>query len=365
MYGRVVPGGEANRIRNASSTGGAQVGRLEAGERFRVLDGPVCGDGYAWLEVEYAGGTGWTVESDNEDYWLEPLPGRAAFEADACIVSTSTTVNKREQPNVNAPIVGQTQRDDLFDVVGTTTDEGGFVWWNLGDGAWLRDDTVTREGNCNFDEERAASEDETVVVSEDEALTGECTPVLPSRLTVDMAGYVLYDLGLFFRDTVAGERIASLDFGTTFTTLAEPECRDNVLWWFVALDSGEEGWLVESSTDYYLLAPTDLEAARLPIEYDTQCPNALPSQLSIGTQAEVITGGLRFFRSPMAANEYPPIMDESTIVEVLGGPACEGNNSDILRWYVRVIEGDDNQIGYEGWIAEADSETRLIVPVTD
>lgn len=115
------------------------------------MNGPRCGtdNSFAWVEVRFGGIVGWTAMGDTEDYWLEPLPGQAAFDPNFCIVRADGTVNQRGEPSVNAPIVGQTQRDDLFDVVAQTTDDLGFVWWNLGDGSWVREDTVDTERVCN------------------------------------------------------------------------------------------------------------------------------------------------------------------------------------------------------------------------
>lgn len=115
-----------------------------------MIDGPVCGsdNAFAWVEVRFGSIEGWTALGDNETYWLEPLPGAAAFDPQACLVSADTTVNKREEPSVNSAIVGQTQSGDLFDVVAQTTDDIGFVWWNLGDESWVREDTVNTQGDC-------------------------------------------------------------------------------------------------------------------------------------------------------------------------------------------------------------------------
>ena len=73
--GRVTPG-SANRMRDTASTSGVEVGQIPGGERFLVLDGPVCADGFAWWEVDYNGVIGWTVEGSGADYWV--LPGPAA-----------------------------------------------------------------------------------------------------------------------------------------------------------------------------------------------------------------------------------------------------------------------------------------------
>jgi Tol biopolymer transport system component len=77
--GRVTPG-SPNRMRDQPTTAGADVGSIPGGARFHVLDGPVCADGYAWWQVDYAGVVGWTVEGAGNDYWVEPvLPADILF----------------------------------------------------------------------------------------------------------------------------------------------------------------------------------------------------------------------------------------------------------------------------------------------
>ncbi|MBL8120084.1 MAG: SH3 domain-containing protein [Anaerolineae bacterium] len=53
----------------------ARIGQIPAGDVFRVLDGPVCADGYVWWQLAYDGRQGWTAEGEaaNDDYWLQPL----------------------------------------------------------------------------------------------------------------------------------------------------------------------------------------------------------------------------------------------------------------------------------------------------
>jgi hypothetical protein len=82
---RLVVGGEAvvipglaNNVRQNPGLSAAKIGQIPAGGRFRVLDGPVCANGYAWWKVDYNGIIGWTAESGDGAYWLEmianPLP---------------------------------------------------------------------------------------------------------------------------------------------------------------------------------------------------------------------------------------------------------------------------------------------------
>lgn len=63
---------QANNLRDAASTSGEKIGEIPPGGEFRVTDGPVCNGGYAWYRVNYQGVIGWTAESGDGVYWLEP-----------------------------------------------------------------------------------------------------------------------------------------------------------------------------------------------------------------------------------------------------------------------------------------------------
>jgi hypothetical protein len=71
---------ESNLIRSGPSrTGTQRLGLLHPGERFEVLDGPVCGDSTNyWLVEKRDGIMGWTGEGGFTDgydyiYWMAPI----------------------------------------------------------------------------------------------------------------------------------------------------------------------------------------------------------------------------------------------------------------------------------------------------
>jgi hypothetical protein len=65
----------ANRVRTEASFDAVVLGLISPGEDTEVLDGPVCSSGYFWWKVRSiaTGLTGWTVEGDQENYWLIPF----------------------------------------------------------------------------------------------------------------------------------------------------------------------------------------------------------------------------------------------------------------------------------------------------
>ena len=75
IQARVIEGQSANRLRSRPTrSGNNQIGRIPAGERFDILDGPRCADGWVWWYVKTQDGLrGWTAEGDQVERWLEPV----------------------------------------------------------------------------------------------------------------------------------------------------------------------------------------------------------------------------------------------------------------------------------------------------
>ena len=63
----------SNRVRQEPGLAGKVIGRLPPGAIVKILEGPVCADGYVYWKVQsplIPGGTGWTAEGDGKDYYL-------------------------------------------------------------------------------------------------------------------------------------------------------------------------------------------------------------------------------------------------------------------------------------------------------
>jgi hypothetical protein len=75
LLGGVVLDGLSNNVRALPTTSAPRIGELQPGAVFYVLDGPRCGDGYAWWYVAETTTDliGWTPEGLGPRYWLEPL----------------------------------------------------------------------------------------------------------------------------------------------------------------------------------------------------------------------------------------------------------------------------------------------------
>jgi hypothetical protein len=85
----IVTPGDANNIRQNPSRSASKIGRIPAGGRFEVLEGPICADGYTWWKVNYTGIVGWTAESGGGAYWLEMVVYLTSVPTSIAITATA------------------------------------------------------------------------------------------------------------------------------------------------------------------------------------------------------------------------------------------------------------------------------------
>ncbi|MDZ4769390.1 MAG: hypothetical protein SGJ24_09695 [Chloroflexota bacterium] len=147
LRGRVTAGGVPNRVRRTPGLSGGQFDELPSLSEFVVTDGPRCVDAYVWYEVN---GNGWTAEASSSAYFIEPIRVIVPLAA-RCFVSANETIRKRAMPSTAAEVVGRLERGENPFVVGQQVGGDGFTWWNLEDGAWVREDTVNEsdDSTCN------------------------------------------------------------------------------------------------------------------------------------------------------------------------------------------------------------------------
>lgn len=74
-FARIGVDGQPNRMRAAPNLEGEQIGLIAPGTTVEVLDGPVCEAGaqIVWWQVRDADLVGYTAESAQSDYYLEPI----------------------------------------------------------------------------------------------------------------------------------------------------------------------------------------------------------------------------------------------------------------------------------------------------
>jgi hypothetical protein len=52
----------------------AAIAAFKAGERVRILEGPIEADGFTWWKIEGASGTGWSAQQSKDGVvWLQPV----------------------------------------------------------------------------------------------------------------------------------------------------------------------------------------------------------------------------------------------------------------------------------------------------
>lgn len=193
--------------------------------------------------------------------------------------------------------------------------------------------------------------------------TFSCVGSIVTRFDIGVTGYINYNLGLAMRSapSTSASQLRNLFLGETFTVTGGPDCIAPLTWWEIELEDGSTGWISEGGS-YYFASPVNLARAELPTEYDGFCPTAPTPQLEIGGRAVVtaqVSGGISFYRRTGGQNLIAGL-PRGTLVHVLGGPVCEGSNNNVLRWYVRVLEG--RWAGNEGWLAEGATGQRFMEP---
>ncbi|HEX2621250.1 MAG TPA: SH3 domain-containing protein [Phototrophicaceae bacterium] len=166
QQGKVLPS-DPNIMRQTPETRGAYVTDIPVGGVVTVLDGPRCTGTMTWLQVDYNGQVGWTVENDGSEYWLEAIDLNAA-QATAqptagpsatpeAPVNASTGINTsvtcdgsipsrlakgtegrvlpgapnnlRADPTVNGAKIGQIPGSETFNVVDGPRCAEGYTWW--------------------------------------------------------------------------------------------------------------------------------------------------------------------------------------------------------------------------------------------
>jgi hypothetical protein len=77
------------------------LGQIEPGSGLKVIDGPICADGYSWWLVQSLNGDlqGWTVEGKSSEQWVLPCP----HERVACSQTADSVLAGSASKNENNP----------------------------------------------------------------------------------------------------------------------------------------------------------------------------------------------------------------------------------------------------------------------
>jgi len=94
-----------NRIRAGAGQEYSYLGQIESGEGVKILDGPICTDGYAWWLVDAKQNElrGWMAEGSGFQHWIVPCPNpnMACEKPPVTPKSTPTAAFTLAEENVN------------------------------------------------------------------------------------------------------------------------------------------------------------------------------------------------------------------------------------------------------------------------
>lgn len=129
---------------------------LARGETLAVyVDGELVLEDYEIYEQRGIFGIGqYTQSVDSEcqarNLWVYDTP---FFEPGVCNVLASGTVNKRSGPGTDNDRAGQMSSGETLEVVSQTEGSDGYIWYELEDDSYVREDIISIVGDCNDIEE--------------------------------------------------------------------------------------------------------------------------------------------------------------------------------------------------------------------
>lgn len=183
-----------NRLRSGAGKANYYLGQIEPGGGVRVLEGPLCADGFSWWFVESTQDRlrGWTAEGRESEQWIIPCPDQTVAcskklaptpSSVAAPTSPSKDKDKNEDDRCKSDklavgILAQVEQDSLLvirsepntsDVVGRAGPlsvvkivdgpacTGGTVWWKvniaiLNLSGWATENNLyacSKEDGCN------------------------------------------------------------------------------------------------------------------------------------------------------------------------------------------------------------------------
>jgi len=157
-----------NRIRSGAGKANSYLGQIEPGGGVRVLEGPLCADGFSWwlVETTQSGLRGWTAEGRESEQWVIPCSDQTVAcnkkpppTPSSLAASTSSSKDKdknkdnkcksdkltigilaqveqgsllviRSEPNIG-DVVGRAGPLSVVNIVDGPACAGGAEWWKV------------------------------------------------------------------------------------------------------------------------------------------------------------------------------------------------------------------------------------------
>lgn len=154
-----------NRVRAGAGKANAYLGQIQPGAGVKIIDGPLCADGFAWWLVEAVEDDlqGWTVTGSKSEQWILPCPNPTVVCKMTPVITqaTPTTVPPSAQNNdqntcnsatLSIGMLTQVEQENLLvirsepyigsvlghagpmsavAIVGGPACAGGAVWWKV------------------------------------------------------------------------------------------------------------------------------------------------------------------------------------------------------------------------------------------
>jgi hypothetical protein len=90
-------------------------------------------------------GEGPNARCEGRNIWAYQVPSSTSGN---CTVSSGRNVNKRTGPGTDFDAAGQLNSGQSAVVIGQDEGADGFIWWQLEDETWVREDIVNEAGDC-------------------------------------------------------------------------------------------------------------------------------------------------------------------------------------------------------------------------
>lgn len=256
-------------------------------------------------------------------------PARLIVNQYGRVVTAPNLPNRvRNQPGFNSTVIGYIPAGGVFYVNSGPACVDGLNWWK-----------VTYNGLTAWTAEGSGAWEYWLEPYEYQNPNGNCT--LAPRLSAGQQGRVLPGWPNVLRNLAGtaypSQVIGSIPGGGVFYVVEGPRCTsDNRYWWRVNYN-GILGWTAEGQGYTYWVEPYNGGSG-------SQCPNALPSRLTAGGQAQVTS----YPNYPNTVRVSPSIyatrigsIPVGGVMTVLSGPYCADN---IAWWQVQY----GGLVGYTG-----------------
>jgi hypothetical protein len=239
-------------VRNLPTLSGGQVNYFTESVTLRILEGPVCADGYNWWRVQAPGNDGWVAEVGPDGrLFLFPAPTPTGIFCESPLqlqvggkVRLITGSRVREQPDINSLVLHVAPGDVLLDIIDGPVCDKAINWWKV---------RVVYQ-SITFDGWIAEGVDDNYFV-EPEIITATPEPCNPlqRRLEPGQRAYLRFDpntgpKNLRTEPNIAAPVVVTLLDGIAFEIIGGPVCSTGYNWWQISILSRPDvtGWLADA-----------------------------------------------------------------------------------------------------------------------